>query len=102
MKLVQFDFAYNGPFGKEMTEAMDGLANSITQEPGFIWKIWTENEETKEAGGIYLFENEPSALAYIKKHSERLQMFGISRVNVKIFDVNTPLTAITKGPLITQ
>jgi hypothetical protein len=102
MKLVQFDFAYKGPFGKEMTEAMDGLAKSITQEPGLIWKIWTENEATQEAGGIYLFENEPAALAYIKKHSERLQMFGISQVNVKIFDVNTPLTAITKGPLKTQ
>ncbi len=102
MKLVQFDFAYQGPFGKEMTEAMAGLAQSISQESGFIWKIWTENETTQEAGGIYLFENEPAALAYIKKHSERLQMFGISQVNVKIFDVNTPLTAITKGPLRNQ
>ncbi len=102
MKIVQFDFAYKGPFGKEMAETMEGLAKSIAQEPGVIWKIWTENEETQEAGGIYLFENEQSALDYIKKHSERLQMFGISQVNVKMFDINKPLTAITKGPLKTQ
>ena len=99
MKLIQFDFAYQGPFGKEMTEAMAGLAQSISQEPGLIWKIWTENKKTQEAGGIYLFENEATALAYIKMHSQRLKGFGISQVNVKIFDVNIPLTAITKGPI---
>ena len=102
MKLVQFNFASQGPFGEEKTKAMAGLAQSISQEPGFIWKIWIENEATREAGGIYLFENEATALAYIKMHSERLKGFGISQFNVKIFDVNAPLTAITKGPLKTS
>jgi hypothetical protein len=36
MKQVQFDFAYDSPFGQEMVEAMDGLARSISDEPGFI------------------------------------------------------------------
>jgi hypothetical protein len=66
MKLVQFDFPYNGPFGPEMTAAMDGLAKSIAQEPGFIWKIWTENQSAHEAGGIYVFSDEQSARNYIK------------------------------------
>lgn len=97
--LVQFDFSYKGPFGKDMTAAMTDLAKSITQEPGFIWKIWTENEKTQEAGGIYLFEDEKSAQAYINKHSARLKMFGINQVNAKVFDVNAPLSEITKGTL---
>ncbi|MBT0652506.1 monooxygenase [Geobacter luticola] len=97
--LVQFDFSYKGPFGKDMTAAMTDLAKSITQEPGFIWKIWTENEKAQEAGGIYLFEDEKSAQAYINKHSARLKMFGINQVNAKVFDVNAPLTEITKGTL---
>jgi hypothetical protein len=63
-----------------------------------IWKIWTENQSTKEAGGLYLFSDAQSAESYITKHSERLKGFGINRVNVKIFDVNLPLTNITKGP----
>lgn len=99
MKLVQFDFPYNGPFGPEMTAAMDGLAKSIAQEPGFIWKIWTENQSAHEAGGIYVFSDEQSARNYIKKHSERLKGFGIGNINAKIFDVNVPLTRITKGPV---
>lgn len=99
MKLVQFDFKYHGPFGPEMTVAMDGLARSIAQEPGLVWKIWTENKATQEAGGIYLFLDEESAGNYIAKHSARLKGFGIDHVNVKLFDVNVPLSGITKGPV---
>ena len=80
-----------------MTAAMDGLARSIAQEPGFIWKIWTENRATQEGGGIYLFTDEESARAYIAKHSARLKGFGIENINAKIFDVNIPLSQITKA-----
>lgn len=30
---------------------MTDLAHDIANEEGLIWKIWTENEETKEGGG---------------------------------------------------
>ena len=48
-----------------MTHALKGLAESIAQEPGLIWKIWTENAATHEAGGIYLFTDRASAEAYL-------------------------------------
>ena len=96
--LVQFDFPFPGPFGSDMEAALKDLAVSITQEPGFLWKIWTENEEAREAGGIYLFTDDSSARAYIAKHTARLRSFGISEVRVKIFDVNDKLTALTRGP----
>ncbi len=99
MKLLQVDFAFNGPFGAEMAAALTDLATSITQEPGFIWKIWTENESAQAAGGIYLFENEETAQAYLAMHSARLKSLGVAEVKGKIFDVNTPLSHITKGPL---
>ncbi|WP_256473621.1 monooxygenase [Aliidiomarina quisquiliarum] len=99
MKLLQVDFAFNGPFGAEMAAALTDLAASITQEPGFIWKIWTENESAQEAGGIYLFESEATAKAYLAMHSARLKNLGVTEVNGKVFDVNTPLSQITKGPL---
>lgn len=99
MKLVQMDFKYTGPFGSEMTEAMKGLAESISKEPGFLWKIWTENKENQEAGGIYMFSDEESAKKYIAMHSERLGKFGITGINAKIFDVNIPLSKIDNGPV---
>ncbi|MCB1675563.1 MAG: monooxygenase [Halioglobus sp.] len=100
MKLIQFDFSYGGPFGQDMASAMQDLARSIVDEPGFIWKIWTENELEREAGGIYLFADEPSARAYIAKHTARLREFGIEKVNAKLFDVNRPLTELTAGPAL--
>lgn len=99
-KLLQIDFAMEGPFGDAMSEAFASLAESIAQEKGLIWKIWTENAATKEAGGIYLFEDEASAMAYLQMHTERLNTFGISPINAKIFDINEPLSLIDRAPIV--
>lgn len=88
-----------GPFGDEMASAMAELAESIAQEPGFLWKIWTENRDTWEAGGIYLFEDESSAKAYLEKHTSRLKGFGVPKVNGKVFQVNGRLSEIYHGPV---
>ncbi len=98
-KLLQIDFAMEAPFGAQMSEAFEPLAQSIAQEKGLIWKIWTENAQTKEAGGIYLFEDEVSAMTYLQMHTQRLNGFGITPVNAKIFDINIPLSLIDRAPL---
>lgn len=99
LTLVQFDFPFSGPFGAEMTAALGDLARSITAEPGFLWKIWTEEPEAGEAGGVYLFRDEASARAYVEKHSARLAGFGIQGIRAKVFRVNADLSAITLGPV---
>ena len=48
--LLQIDFPSTGPFAEEMTQAFTSLAESINQETGLIWKIWTENNDAQEAG----------------------------------------------------
>ncbi len=97
--ILQFDFSHQGPFGDELVTAMDALAESINEEPGFIWKIWTEDEETQTAGGIYLFETREQAIAYREKHSARLAGFGVTDINAKLFDVNEALSRINRAPL---
>lgn len=97
--ILQVDFPYTGPWGPEMAAAMDGLARSIADEPGLIWKIWTENRQTHEAGGIYCFKDAESAQAYLVMHTARLKSFGIPQVNGKIFEVNEPLSKIDRAPL---
>lgn len=99
MLLLQIDFPYNGPFGKEMAEAFNDLANSIIKEKGLISKIWTENIETKEAGGIYIFEDLLSLEAYLEMHTARLQSFGVKDIKSKIFNINEELSKITKAPI---
>lgn len=97
-KLLQVDFAYQGPFGEVMNDALKELAETINQEPGMIWKLWTENEETQEAGGVYLFEDATTAQAYLEMHSSRLKAMGIAEVRGKLFDINETLSVINQGP----
>ena len=97
--LLQVDFPFAGPWGEAMTEALRGLAESIANEPGLIWKIWTENRDSGEAGGIYLFADAASADAYLQMHRARLLGFGIPLVNAKLFDINLPLSLIDRAPL---
>lgn len=97
--LLQVDFPYQGPFGNEMSEAMKGLAEDIATEPGLIWKIWTESEQDKMAGGIYLFDNETDARRYVEKHTARLQAFGITDIRALILTTNDPLSRIDRAPL---
>ena len=98
-KLLSTDFFYPGPFGDQLAEQLSDFAHSISEEPGFVWKIWTENQSTKEAGGVYLFEDEETARTYIEKHTARLKDLGISGFRIKLFDVNEALSKITHGPI---
>lgn len=97
--LLQVDFKMDGPFGQEMVDGFKDLAMSINEEKGFIWKIWTENEVNSEAGGIYLFETKEDAENYLEMHTKRLNGFGITEVNGKLFETNDALTKINHGPL---
>ena len=96
--LLQFDFPFPGPFGPAMTEALDALARSIAEEPGLLWKIWTENATERLAGGIYLFATPEAAAAYERKHTERLAGFGITDIRARTFDVNDGLSRLTRAP----
>lgn len=97
--VLQIDFPFNGPFGDEMQQAMQPLAESIVQEPGLLWKIWTENPDTQEAGGVYLFSDAASAHNYLEKHQARLTANGVTGIRAKFFSVNSPLSLICKGPV---
>jgi len=93
--LLQVDFPHSEPFGDELTAAMGDLARDIATEHGLISKLWTENQATKEAGGIYLFDNEEDALRYLKKHTARLEAFGYTDIRGKVFAINEALSALS-------
>ncbi|MFS0781494.1 monooxygenase [Bacillus sp. 1P06AnD] len=97
--LLQVDFHMEGPYGEAMSNEFTDLARSIIEEPGVIWKIWTENEARKESGGIYLFRTKEDAESYLEMHTKRLHGFGITDIRGKIFEVNEPLSLINNGPI---
>lgn len=99
MKLLQIDFRFAGPWGPELTERCAPLARTIAGAPGLRWKIWTENRETGEAGGIYLFDDQATLDAYLAEHTLRLTNLGIPEINAKSFEVNEALSLMDRAPL---
>jgi len=102
LTLVIFEFPYPGPWGDEMTAATQDLAHDVAREDGLVWKLWMEAAERGVAGGAYLFTNREAAQRYVDKHTARLPQFGVTNADVRMFDVNADLTAITlgKNPLL--
>lgn len=97
--LVQVNFPMQGPWGVQMSEGFRGLAESINAEPGFIWKVWIEDEAAGRSGGIYLFDTRENAEAYVAMHTERLAGFGITEVSAIFSDVNESLSALNRATL---
>ena len=98
--LVQVDFPHPGPWGAEMAQAMEGLAQSIAAEPGFLFKYWTEDQATGRAGGVYAFASRAAAEAYLAMHTRRLESFGYGNIHGLVLDVNEALSRIDKAPVL--
>ena len=96
--VLQIDFRFPVHLmGEALTEGARALAETINIEPGFISKIWTENADTGEAGGIYIFTDQASAKQYADMHSIRVAAMGASEIRAKIFNINTELTDLNRG-----
>jgi len=65
-KILQLNFKFSVTKA-EYDQAASSLANEFAAVAGLRWKIWLMNEKENEAGGIYLFDDESSLLAYLTK-----------------------------------
>ena len=99
LKLLQMDYPFSGPWGSQLADEYSDLALRMANVPGLICKVWTENRETGEAGGIYLFEDEASLDSYLEGKIERMKASGIEDIRAKKYEVNERLTRITRGRL---
>lgn len=98
MILVQMNFDYPvEKMGDVLTQEGKALAESINKEKGFISKIWIENKETAESGGIYIFEDMESVKAYVEMHAKRIGSIGAGELKAKYFHINEPLSKLNKG-----
>ncbi len=97
--ILQVHFPFDGPFGEAMVEAMTPLARSINDEPGLLWKIWTEDQQAGRAGGVYLFATRSDAEAYCRMHTARLEGMGVTGIEAQLLEANEALSAINGGPL---
>lgn len=85
----------------ELETAWLQAAQPVSDTPGLVWKIWLINEGEHEAGGIYLFESEAAAQAYMAGPivAALKSSPAVSEITAKLFDVIDAHTAITRGPV---
>jgi hypothetical protein len=98
--IVQINFKFAGS-KDEYLKTFRQAAEPIAAAGGLRWKVWPWNEEERMGGGIYLFEDDASAKAYLEGPiiSGVGEVPGVSEVSVKQFHVLDDLTAITRGPV---
>lgn len=99
-KILQVNFKLKVPV-KEYEKICDQLAIPIAKTKGLVWKVWIINDANKEAGGIYLFEDDSSLKKYTEGEIVKTIMShpAVSDINVKIFDVMEKHTKTTCGPI---
>lgn len=98
LTVLIFDFP-NSAFGPDRTEALRPLAADIADQPGLLWKIWTEEPAAGRAGGVYLFATRAAAEAYHAMHAARLAARGVTGIEATYRGVNETLSLIDRAPL---
>lgn len=104
LKLLQINFYHFPPDPEIAREMAQQRATAIAQWPGLLWKIWIFNDITSEAGGIYLFQDEASAHAYLSSPIIQglKQLPGVEDFVAKLFDIAPNLSQLTHAPLRNQ
>ena len=85
----------------DLEQAFLPAAQPIADTPGLRWKIWLMHEADSEGGGIYLFDDEAAAQAFLSGPiiAGLRASPVVSDISVTLFDVTEAHTAITRGPV---
>jgi len=100
VRVLQINLKFNAP-SEELKKGFAKIVNDIAAVPGLRWKIWIMNEDTQEAGGLYLFDDQDAVTAYLEGPliAALKANPAISEPSFKQFNVVDELTAITRGPM---
>jgi hypothetical protein len=98
--MLQINFNYSVT-KEEYEQAVAPLAEKFANVSGLKWKIWILNAENKEAGGIYMFENQASVDELLAGELAKTVTThpALSNFSVKQFAIMEDITKITRGPI---
>jgi len=100
VKILQINMTFSvSP--AELRRGWVEVARPIADTPGLRWKVWLINEARREAGGVYLFDDEAKVQAFLNGPIVAAVRSDptLSNLSVKQFDVMEEHTAITRGPV---
>ncbi len=96
-KLLQINYNLSGPRAEYESENLP-YAQRIADMAGLRWKVWIIDETRGEAGGIYLFEHDAAAQAFLDGPIIA-EMKCDPTLSIKAFDIMPEHTTITRGPV---
>ena len=98
--ILQINFRFEGSRA-EYLQAFGEVAAPIADSLGLRWKVWPWNDEEREGGGIYLFDDASSAQAFLQGPiaAGLGQHPAVSDISIRQFEVLESLTTITRGPI---
>lgn len=97
VKLLQVNFNFETP-ARQLVQAVTPTAEAYAVIPGLLWKLWLINNETGEAGELYLFEDDASLQAFLQ--SPLAPKLDQSKENsIKQFSIIAAPSRVTRGPI---
>ena len=102
-KLLVTNFNYSVPHDEFRRMSLE-LAPAFEAVPGCIWKIWLINENTNEAGAVYLFKDEESLQNFKASPlvASVLSHPALSNFDLKERDLQKEASEITHAPLMAE
>jgi hypothetical protein len=99
MKLLQINIDQVAASSKD--EDVLAFAQLLSKVSGLRWKIWIGDEKRSEVGGIYLFDDQASAKAFIDGplFAQVKSNPNFTNIQTKLFDINVAASEITRAPL---
>jgi putative monooxygenase ydhR len=99
-KILQIQFGLNVT-PSEYKQIAGAVAESFAKVPGLRWKIWILDEQKREAGGVYLFEDQRALEAFAASDLAKTVAThpALKNVTMRASDVMPEETAVTRGPI---
>lgn len=99
-KLVQITHTFSERTPAEFADQALPLAPYIAEVEGLCWKLWMLDPATCTFSGLYLFEDEDAAWAYLSGPIMDLIKNDTtnSNISIQLFDMLEEHTTLTRGP----
>jgi len=101
-KLLQISFGLSVT-PAEYKQIAGAVAESFAKVPGLRWKIWIVDEQKREAGGVYLFEDQRALDAFTSSDLAKTVAThpALKNVTMRASEIMPEETAMTRGPVAT-
>lgn len=100
-KMLVTNYSYNVS-SEEFENMVNQLGQAFADVPGCAWKIWLIDRENKEAGAVYLFEDERSLQNFKQSPlvASVLSHPALSNFDLKERDILRDVSLVTHAPLV--